>query len=192
MKHLATPTIVIGTATTAMAATAALWHFNPTDAAAAVINKCEERLPQIFGNSTGYGLLGKLGKILCILSPNATTAIWNHVKTQQIARVGPSTRVPNSFDNMSKANLAWDIHYAKRIQQGCQRRDVHIYQTVNSTMQEIRELFTELDNASRLCIENNEALRLGIQGVPARIADEAGGVWYGPHCYAVVYKYSVC
>ena len=89
---------------------------------------------------------------------------------------------------MAKANSAWDIHYAKRIQQCCQRRNVHIYQAVDSTMQEIGELFMELDNASRLGIENNEATRLGISGVPARISDEAGDVWYGAHCYAVAYR----
>ena len=195
MKNLAPPMIVIELATAAMKATATLWYFSPTDAAAAVINKCEERLPQIFGNPAGYQLLAKLGRILCVLHPDtAADAIWKHVKTQQIARVDPPTLMLNPSHNMDKANSEWETHYAKRVRQGCQRRDLHIYRTVYSTRQEMRELFTELYNASRLCIENNETRNLGFlrsSGVSARIADEAGDTWYGAQCYAVAYKEQV-
>ena len=58
----------------------------------------------------------------------------------------------------------------------------------------MRELFTELYNASRLCIENNETRNLaflGSSGISARIADEAGDTWYGAQCYAVAYKEQV-
>ena len=195
MKNLATPKIVIELATAAMKVTATIWFFNPTNAAAAVINKCEERLPQIFGNPDGNCELANLGKILCVVYPDtAANAIWKHVKTQQIARMGTSTLVLNSLDNMDKANSAWATHYEKRIRQGCQRRDLHIYRTVYSTRQEMRELFTELYDASRLCIDHNETRNLaflGSSGISARIADEAGDAWYGAQCYAVAYKEQV-
>ena len=177
MQHLAPPAVVTAAATTALATTATLWHFSSTDAAAAVIDKCEERLPQISGDS----VLGNLGKVLCILHPNATTAIWHHVKIQQTAKAGSPTRVPNAYDTMAKANLAWKVHYAQRLQQGCQRRNRLIDQTIDSTTSEIAELFMELDDAARL----------GVSATSARIEDEAGDVWYGAHCYAVAYTEQV-
>ena len=58
----------------------------------------------------------------------------------------------------------------------------------------MRELFTELYDASRLCIDHNETRNLaflGSSGISARIADEAGDTWYGAQCYAVAYKEQV-
>ena len=92
-------------ATAALTATAAIWHFNPMGAAAAVICKCEARLPQVFGNS----VLGKLGKLLCVLYPSAATAIWHHVKVQQAAQAGSPTHVLGEL-TMADASTAWGTH----------------------------------------------------------------------------------
>ena len=105
MQHLAPPQVVTAAATAALTATAAIWHFNPMGAAAAVICKCEARLPQVFGNS----VLGKLGKLLCVLYPSAATAIWHHVKVQQAAQAGSPTHVLGEL-TMADASTAWGTH----------------------------------------------------------------------------------
>ena len=165
------PDVVTAAATAALTATAAHWHFSPTGAAAAVIIKCEECLPQIFSDTA----LGALGKVLCALSSDATTAIWRHVKVQQAAAGGSSTRMPNTYDRMAVASAAWSTHYQQRLQRGCQRRNRLIEQTLASTASEIAELFAELDDAARL----------GISATTKRVVDEAGDAWYGAQCYAV-------
>ena len=170
MHRLAPPQVVTA------AATAALWHFNPMGAVAAVISRCEARLPQIFDNS----VLGKLGKLLCIRYPSAATAIWHHVKVQQAAKAGSPTHVLGKL-TMAEAGTAWDTHYAQRLQHGCQRRNRLIGQTIDSTTSEVAELFAELDDAARL----------GISATAARVADEAADVWYGAHCYAIAYTEQV-
>ena len=103
---------VAAAAMAALMATAAHWHFSPTGAAAVVIIKCEERLPQIFGDT----VLGALGNVLCVLSSDATTAIWCHVKVQQAAAAGSSTRMPSMYDSMAAASAAWSMHYEQRLQ----------------------------------------------------------------------------
>ena len=73
MQALASPSEVTAAAAAALTVTATHWGFSATGAAAAVINKCEERLPQIFGNT----VLGAMAKLLCVLSPSAPAAIWS-------------------------------------------------------------------------------------------------------------------
>ena len=129
MQALAPPSEVTAAATAALTATAMHWGFSATGAAAAVMNKCEERLPQIFGST----VLGALGKVLCGLWPSAPAAIWSHVKMQQQAARGPSVRMQNASDSMATASAAWSAHYEQRLKQGCQRRNRLIEQALSST-----------------------------------------------------------
>ena len=173
MHALASPNVVTAAAKAALTATAMHWGFSATGAAAAVIEKCEARLPHIFGSTC----LAALGKILCVISSHAPAAIWRHVKRQQNAVGGSAVHARDGHDTMEMANAAWDDHYARRLRHGCQRRNRLIEQAFNSTASEIDELFAELDDAPHL----------GFSATAARVAGEAGDVWYGAHCYAIAY-----
>ena len=83
----------------------------------------------------------------------------------------------NASDSMATASTAWGVHYAQRLKHGCQRCNRLVGQTLTSTASEIDELFAELDNTPRL----------GFSATTARVADEAGDVWYGAQCYAAAY-----
>ena len=107
MQALAPPSEVTAAATAALTVTAMHWGFSPTGAAAAVMDKCEERLPQIFGST----LLGKLGKILCGVWPSASAAIWSHVKVRQLTAPDPSVLMRHDSDDMDGASAAWAAHY---------------------------------------------------------------------------------
>ena len=89
MNAWASPSEVTAAATAALTATAMHWGFSATGAATAVIEKCETRLPHIFGSTR----LAALGKLLCVMSSHAPAAIWRHAKRQQNAADGPAVHV---------------------------------------------------------------------------------------------------
>ena len=177
MQAMAPPGEVTKAATAALTLTATHWNFSPAGAVAAVMNKCEERLPQIFGST----LLGALGKVLCGLWTSAPAAIWSHVKAKQRAAHDPSVLGRHDSDDMDAMGAAWAAHYRQRLQHGCQRRNRLIEQALCGTASEIDELFAEIDGTPQL----------GFSATAAGVADEAGDVWYGAQCYAAAYTEQV-
>ena len=87
----------------------------------------------------------------------------------------------NASDSMATASAAWCVYYEQRLKQGCKRRNRLIEQALSSTASEIDELFAELDDTPRM----------GFSATAARVADEAGDVWYGAQCYAAAYAEKV-
>ena len=78
---------------------------------------------------------------------------------------------------MATASAAWGVHYGKRLQGDCQRRNRLLSEAVLGTAAEITELFAELDATQQH----------GFEDTAMGVADEAGDVWYGAQCYAVAY-----
>ena len=78
---------------------------------------------------------------------------------------------------MAASSAAWGVHYGKRLQSDCQRRNRLLNEAVLGTAAEITELFTELDATKQH----------GFKDTAMGVADEAGDVWYGAQCYAVAY-----
>ena len=176
MHSLQSPSVVIAAAEAALRAIATYWDFGETVAMAAVISKCEERLPLTFGSPT----MVALGKVVTVMSAGATEAIWRHMKQQQVLATGSSScisDVTGKYDSMAAASAAWGVHYGKRLQNDCQRRNRLMEDAVLGTAAEITELFAELD------ITKQHGFEYAAMGV----ADEAGDVWYGARCYAVAY-----
>ena len=85
--------------------------------------------------------------------------------------------VTGQYYTMAEASAAWGVHYGRRLQSGCQRRNRLITDAVQATAAKITELFAELDITTRR----------GFTYAAMGVADEAGDVWYGAQCYAVAY-----
>ena len=176
MQVLLSPTVVMIAAEAALRATATYWDFGETEAMEAVISKCEERLPLTFGSPS----MVALGKIITVLSSGATDAIWRHLKQQRVLAIGSAScisDVTGRYDSMAAASDAWGVHYSKRLQSDCQRRNRLLGEAVLDTAAEITELFAELDATQQNSFEDTA---MGV-------ADEAGDVWYRAQCYAVAY-----
>ena len=119
-------------------------------------------------------------KVLRVLSAGATDAIWRHIKQSRVHDTGTSSclsEVAGKFSDMGQATAAWHHHYAKRLVQGCQRRNRLMEEAIVGTASEINELFDELDYTKTT----------GFDATAMAVADEAGDVWYGAQCYAIAY-----
>ena len=103
------------------------------------------------------------------------------MKVKQLAAQDPSVLMRPASDIMDTASAAWSTHYMQRLQQDCQRRNGLIEQALSSTASEIDELLVELDDTPLV----------GFSATAARVAGEAGDVWYGAQCYAAAYAEQV-
>jgi len=176
MRDLRSPTVVMAAAEAALRATATYWDFGETVAMEAVIQKCEERLPLTFGAPS----MVAIGKVIKVLSAEATDDLWRYMKQQRVQDTGSSScisDVTGKYDSMAAASTAWGVHYGKRLQGDCQRRNRLLSEAVAGTAGEIMELFVELDASQQH----------GFEDTAMGVADEAGDVWYGAQCYAVAY-----
>jgi hypothetical protein len=176
MQSLRSPRVVMAAAEAALRAIATYWDFGETIAMEAVILKCEERLPMTFGSPE----MVAFGKLATLLSEDATNAVWCYMKKRRALATGSSSCMADTtgrYYTMAEASAAWGMHYGRRLQSGCQRRNRLIDDAVQATAAEIAELFAELDITTRR----------GFTYAAMGVADEAGDVWYGAQCYAVAY-----
>ena len=176
MSDLRSPAVVMAAAEAALRATAMYWDFGETVAMEAVIRKCEERLPLTFGSPS----MVALGKVITVLSAEATDDMWRYMKQLRVQDTGSSScilDVTGKYDSMAAASAAWGVHYGRRLQGDCQRRNRLLSEAVLGTSAEITELFEELDATQQR----------GFESTAMAVADEAGDVWYGAQCYAVAY-----
>ena len=177
MQKMCPPTVVIAAAASALRTTAQLWGFKPTTAIEAVMAKVEERLPLTFGGNPEHLAVYR---VLHLLSDKATDDIWRHLKQARVDATGTSSslgEVTGRFNSVEQATEAWQAHYARRLTQGCQRRNRLIDEAMRGTASEMVELFAELAHTTKV----------GFDTTAMAVADEAGDVWYGAQCYAIAY-----
>ena len=175
MQKMCPPKVVMSAAEAALRTTAQLWGFKPTTAMEAVMAKVEERLPLTFGGNPQHQAMYR---ILQVLSAKAMDVIWRHMKQTRVHDTGTSSclsEVTGQFGDMGQATAEWHRHYAKRLAQGCQRRNRLIEEAMLGTASEMCELFSELD----------ETRDVDFDATAMAVADEVGDVWYGAQCCAI-------
>ena len=78
--------------------------------------------------------------------------MWRYMKQRRVLATGSSScmaDVTGQYYTMAEASAAWGVHYGRRLQSDCQRRNRLLSEAVQATAAEITELFAELDITTR-------------------------------------------